>query len=542
MKLDCILTPSTIRHYPNSALPAKKLASVDAALNERFSFQVALRADFAQNVKVTLSGPEGWELRVRRVGYVPVPHHNTPVLPDPLETEGLGHIPGFSPDPLFDEETFALPQDETHAFWMTVRPAAKAEPGKYKLSVTVTAFDKDGKEVVKPVVCPLAVTLHNVVIKPRKGFDVTHWFYNDCLITWYKTALFDEKYWEILPAYIKDIVDHGQNVLYVPLFTPPLDSDKHPSQLLKVTVKGKDKYAFDWSDVRRYIRLAKKCGITTFEWCHFFGQWGCKRALRIYEGQGETEKLLWPAETPATADAYRLFLEQLLPELEAFLREEKILKKSLFHISDEPHGDEAKANYLLAKGMIAKIAPWMRCIDAVSQIEFGRERVIDVPVPSISTALQFHAEGIESWCYYCCGPRGEFLNHLMDTPLAKIAMHGFLFYRWPFKGFLHWGLNYWNLCQQRNLTDPFTVSDAKAWPGWAYGDTFYIYPGEKGPVDSIRWEIFAEALQDYALLQTLGVEADGKLLAPVKSFSDFPKDAAWRVAAKKKLYRLADGK
>ena len=128
----------------------------------------------------------------------------------------------------------------------------------------------------------------------------------------------------------------------------------------------------------------------------------------------------------------------------------------------------------------------------------------------------------------------------MDTPLAKIAMHGFLFYRWPFKGFLHWGFNYWNVSQTRTLIDPFMTSDGKAWPrGWAYGDTFYIYPGEKGPVDSIRWEIFAEALQDYALLQTLGVGRDTSFMKDVKSFSDFPKDSAWRKAAKARLYKLA---
>ena len=263
--------------------------------------------------------------------------------------------------------------------------------------------------------------------------------------------------------------------------------------------------------------------------------------LRIYEGQGEGGKLLWPVDTPATSETYRAFLAQLLPELETFLREEKLLKKSFFHISDEPHGDEAKANYKAAREMVRAIAPWMRCIDALSQIEFGREKIVDIPVPTISTALDFHKEGIESWCYYCCGPRGEYLQHLMDTPLAKIAMHGFLFYRWPFKGFLHWGLNYWNVSQTRTLIDPFMTSDGKAWPrGWAYGDTFYIYPGEKGPVDSIRWEIFAEALQDYALLQTLGVPRDASFMQDIKSFEDFPKTVEWRRRIRARLFRRAE--
>ena len=543
MKLCCVLTPSTIRHFPNAPLPAKRLASIDAALNERFSFQLAMRADADMKVTVTAVGPEGWGIRVRRVGLVPVFHHNPPVLQNPLDMDGLGHIPGLVPDPLFDEDTAILTPDETNAFWITVVPPKGVKPGQYRITVKAQPCERggEGKAVGRTTSASLSVTLHDVIIRPRTGFNVTHWFYNDCLITWYKTAGFDEKYWEILPAYLTDIVAHGQDTVYVPLFTPPLDGDKHPSQLLKVKKAGKGRYAFDWSDVRRYVRTAKKCGISHFEWCHLFAQWGCRFALRIYEGQGEGEKLLWPVDTPATSETYRNFLSQLLPALKDFLHEEKLLGKSFFHISDEPHGDEAKANYKAAREMVRDIAPWMRCLDALSQIEFGREKIVDIPVPTISTALDFLREGIQTWCYYCCGPRGEYLQHLMDTPLAKVAMHGFLFYRWPFKGFLHWGLNYWNVCQTRILIDPYMTSDAKAWPrGWAYGDTFYVYPGEKGPVDSIRWEIFAESLQDYALLQTLGVDRDESFMKDIKSFADFPKDPAWRKAAKAKLYKLGE--
>lgn len=544
MPIRCVLTPTTVRNFPNVDLPATKLASIDAALNERFSFQAALRTDVPHGgvVKVSAAAPDGWTVRVRRVGFVPVQHHNTPVLADPLDTDGIGQIPGYVPDPLFDEDSVLLPQDETNSFWFTVTPAPKAKPGRYDIAVTVQPVDAEGKPNDKPLVRKLAVTLHNLVIRPREDFYVTHWFYVDQLIDWYKTNLFDKRLWEVLAAYFRDIAEHGQNTIYVPVFTASTDGVKRPSQLLRVTDKGNGKYAFDWTDVRRYIRLARECGITHFEWCHLFTQWGVRNAIRIYEGQGADEKLLWPPETPATSDVYRNFLRQFLLALKRFVEREGILENSFFHVSDEPHGEEPLANYKAARAMLRELAPWMKCMDACSQIEFGRQKLMDLPVPSISTALDFYKEGIESGCYYCCGPRGEFLNHLMDTPLAKIAMHGFLFYHWPFKGFLHWGFNYWCVSQHRELIDPFTVSDGTRWPGWAYGDTFLVYPGENGPVDSIRWEVFAEAMQDYALLQTLGLDRDDKLLSKLVSFHEFPKDAAWRIAAKKKLYKLADTK
>jgi hypothetical protein len=183
----------------------------------------------------------------------------------------------------------------------------------------------------------------------------------------------------------------------------------------------------------------------------------------------------------------------------------------------------------------------MEVMDALSDIDFARRGLTDMPIPSISVALDFIEEEIPCWCYYCCGPRGPYLNRLLDTPLAKIAMHGFLFYRWPFRGFLHWGYNYWYESQTRNLIDPYTVQDGLAWSrGWAFGDTFEVYPGENGPVDSIRWEVFGESLQDYRLLQTLGISREHALLSALHSFADFPKTAAWRQAARAELFALAD--
>jgi len=48
------------------------------------------------------------------------------------------------------------------------------------------------------------------------------------------------------------------------------------------------------------------------------------------------------------------------------------LKKSYFHVSDEPHGEAARANYMLARGVLKELAPWMQVMDALSEIEFGR--------------------------------------------------------------------------------------------------------------------------------------------------------------------------
>jgi hypothetical protein len=324
----------------------------------------------------------------------------------------------------------------------------------------------------------------------------------------------------------------------VPAFTPPLDGVKRPTQLLRVAREG-DRYSFEWGDLRRYIDLARRCGLERFEWTHLFTQWGASQAIRVYRGQGREEELLWDPETPALSPTYRGFLAQFLPEFRKFLSEEGLLERSFFHISDEPHGEEHLANYRNARALLGELAPWMKTMDALSEIVYGREHVTDMPIPSIKAVGQFLDEGIPCFTYFCCGPRGPFLNRFLDTPLAKIRMSGWLFYKFKVLGFLHWGYNYWYRHKTRELLDPYADSSGLSWPKLAYGDPFVVYPGEAGPVDSIRWEVFAESLTDYALLQTLGVAPDGPALGAFEGFDRFPKDERWLWRARRELLSSA---
>ena len=528
------LSSSLERNYPATQVKKRPTLAIDAALNERFSFQLVVRNetkldgnDGPIDVSICAEAPNGWDIRIRRVGYVPMLHRNTCMAED--ETEGFGMIPGYVPDPLFEETFMALPANETHAFWFSVKPADGVKPGKFAISAVLkVAEQKEQRRTVN-------VNLHNVIIEKRRDFHVTNWFYNDAILDFHNCTAFDETYWKVLPKYLENMASHGQNMVYVPVFTPSLDGVKRPTQLLRVTKKGKDEYQFDWSDVKRYVFLAKKSGIDELEWSHLFTQWGVKNALRIYHDQGADEKLLWPPETEATSKTYRSFLSQFLPEFHNFLKSEKLMSSSFFHLSDEPHGEEHRENYKKARELLRELAPWMKVMDALSEIQFAKAGLTDVPVPSISTALGFLDDGIPCWCYYCCGPRGRFVQRLMDTPLAKIRMNGWLFYRWPFQGFLHWGYNYWYQSQTRNKIDPFVVQDGLKWPGWAYGDCFMVYPGGNGPLDSIRWEVFSESLQDYAMLQTLGIS--GENLSEIHSFEDFPKSADWINKTRKSILK-----
>jgi hypothetical protein len=514
------LSSSFTRYYPASRAETCETLSLDLARGERGSFQVVFRREFTENyLDVTASAiaPDGINVQIRRIGYVPMPHHNTNTPLD--EMDGREFVPGLVPDPLFPVSMIRAGADETNSFWITVWTSTEMAPGTYPVSITLTA---EGEE---EITLTSNVVVHRAVLPTRRDFYLTHWFYADAICAWYKTELWEDRFWEIVEPYFRDVAIHQQDIVYIPVFTPPLDGIKRPTQLLNVRRNG-DRYEFDWTLVRKWVKLAQACGIERFEWTHFFTQWGVKHALRIYEGHGETATLLWPPETGATSQVYRDFLAQFLPELYDFLQAEGILEYSHFHLSDEPHGDMIE-DYRAARELLRELAPWIKVMDALSDITFARTGLTDFPLPSTETAADFVKEGFTAGVYYCCGPRGKYVNRMLDTPLAKIRMTGWLFYRMQACGFLNWGYNYWFKSQSTELIDPYTTSDAKVWPGWPYGDPFIVYPGKDGPVDSIRWEAFAQGMQDYALLQAAGIEPNDESLADIKGYDDFPKRAEW---------------
>jgi len=522
------LASSLVRHYPTTRPRRRKTLRLLAARGEQVSFQCCFRTGEEAREVTASAEAEGLDVHVRRVGYVPMPHFNAQTPKE--ETEGLGHLPGWVPDPLFPDASLEAGARETNAFWITVRVDSDAKPGPHAVRITITAKDEE------PETLTAIVRVHRALVAPRRDFPVTHWFYADALCDWYRLEPFEDAFWPLLEKYLTDLVAHRVNVSHLPLFTPPTDGVKRPNQLLDVRRNG-SRYTFDWRLVRRWTDLAQRQGIEYFEWPHFFTQWGAKFAIRIYEGHGASEKLLWDPETPAVSATYRDFLSQFLPEFKRFLDEQQLLERSLFHLSDEPHGEEALKNYRAARLLLREQAPWLKVMDALSDITFAREGLTDIPIPLITVAPEFIREGYPAWAYHWGGPRGRYAQRLFDTPLVKTRMLGWLLYRNRAKGFLHWGYNYWYKRQTRELIDPYVVTDAHSWPDWSYGDPFVVYPGADGPVDSLRWEVFGEGLQDYALLQQAGADPDGDLLSEIADYADFPRSESWIQSSRRELLR-----
>jgi hypothetical protein len=179
--------------------------------------------------------------------------------------------------------------------------------------------------------------------------------------------------------------------------------------------------------------------------------------------------------------------------------------------------------------MLREYAPWLKVMEPFCWLDYADPDLMDVRVPRTTLVKPILERGLSTWAYYCGNPGNTHINRLMDTPLAQVRMNGWLFYRFPISGFLHWAYNFWYRWDGERFCpcDPFANFDTFNWPHHAYGDCWSVYPGPDGPISTLRWEAFADSLQDYALLQTLGVPRDDRPLLALNDYDRFPIDNAW---------------
>ena len=106
-----------------------------------------------------------------------MPHFNTETPVD--ELDGVGHVPGYVPDILWDDSEALVAPGEVQAFWITVRVPRDARAARHSLPLTLTVNGRAHTLKVTVEVLP-------VQLQPRRNFPVTHWFYADSLCDWYK--------------------------------------------------------------------------------------------------------------------------------------------------------------------------------------------------------------------------------------------------------------------------------------------------------------------------------------------------------------------
>lgn len=505
MKLKTRLCSSLMKVLPQTAPSGAEHRAGCALRGEHFSFQLAYCAEGFHHwaLRAEIHSPLAPFISCRSVELVPVDYPGQFFDDDYLST-----LPGLYPDRLADPEEDPVwsVAGQWRAWWIEVAVPEDCPPGKYEIAVTLSAEPpallKDRPAIRRRRTFSLEILPLRL---PAQTLTVTNWLHADCIASCYRCGIFDERHWQLLENFFRNAAAHGVTLLLTPLFTPPLDTgiglERPTCQLIGVSRKG-GKYRFDFTRFDRWTALAQKCGIGHFEMSHFFTQWGAEFTPKIVAETEEGEKRIFGWDVRADSPEYAEFLDAFLPALTDHLRAEGLQDKVYFHCSDEPYREHLK-HYRYAAELLKKYLKGFRIMDAMSNAEFYRLGYVDQPVPCESAVEDFIAAGVpEVWTYYCCSQPRTYPNRFITMPSSRNRILGALLYRLDIRGFLHWGFNFYYTQYSTGVIDPFRTTDAGG--GFPGGDAFVVYPGKNGvPEDSLRHEVFREALQDQRALQLL---------------------------------------
>jgi len=234
---------------------------------------------------------------------------------------------------------------------------------------------------------------------------------------------------------------------------------------------------------------------------------------------------------------YQVMFGSYCRQMEDHLAERGWLDEAYVYWFDEPAAHQYK---FVNDGFnrIKKYAPGIKRM-LTEQVEAGLIGGPNIWCPVLQAydekkAAERMRQGEDFWWYVCCSPKaprtGLFIDH------AATEMRVWLWQTWKrsIKGILVWQSNYWTssaaypdemqnaYAAPMSWTSGYSTPKGKKRP-WGNGDGRFIYPPEftaddkpiiKGPVESIRWEMLRDGIEDYeyfVMLKKLLAEHGDKL-------------------------------
>ncbi len=528
--------------FNDEEMLASEAGGSTALREEVAAFQVAVWSTDRQWIKLDIQGKLPHSVRTVEL---------MPSNCAAFENDGnyLRTTPGLYPDclkPLAADTSWSLPRSQWRAFWISVPVSSDCAPGKYDFNISVTITDYLGAPVPEAEVLTGSYTLEVIdAALPEQKLIRSEWLHTDCIHKYYKLPCWSEEHWTLMEKYFINAASHGINMLFTPIWTAPLDTavggERPTTQLLDIEKSG-DRYTFDFAKLDRWFKLGLKCGFKYFDFAHPFTQWGAGYTPKIMVREDGVEKKLFGWHVPSDSPEYANFLKQLIPQMLQVVAANGLSKNVFFHISDEPHLNQLE-QYRYCAELLRPLIGDIPIIDALSDIDFYDRGGVGIPIPCNDHIEPFYERRIPNlFTYYCVCQREDVSNRFFAMPSARTRIMGLQLYIYDLAGFLQWGYNFWytqySLDQDIN---PFLTTDAGG--VFVSGDSFAVYPGEDGPLDSIRHEVFTEGMQDLRALRLLEEKIGRQAVLDMIheglyyqiTMKRYPHDAAWLLDLRRRI-------
>mgnify|MGYP001470669304 CR=1 FL=1 len=434
---------------------------------------------------------------IRYVGYVPVKEKREVVGGALIEDVAGRAVSGKKgqevvADPLLELSKIDVPNNEVQPIWFTFNIPESAEPGKYNGKITLSSENNE------TITYDLQLTVHDVELpKPEDyNFNLDVWMNPNAIAEEYNVEPWEsEAHWELIEQYFADLADRGQNAITTTVIHHPWavawnnwepQTQVGYDSMVKWKYDGED-WSFDYSIFDRYVEMGLEAGlgpnINAYSMLNFRGD---QRITYLDEETGEMVTEVTDVGTPIWTEAWTAFLNDFTDHL----KENGWMDQTYIAFDERPASLMSPV-----MDLIREEAP-----EFLDQIQVAGST--DVNSYANILSLDFHAStqvsdewikerhesGKETSYYVWAGDTHP--NTLSFSPAVESRMMPWISADRNLDGFLRWAYNNWPNDIFQNPVYAFTQ-----------GDEYFIYPGEKGPMSSIRWELLKEGIEDYELSQ-----------------------------------------
>lgn len=418
--------------------------------------------------------------RVRFVDYVPVEANSWRTPPEEL----IATAPAWIPDIIYDSQSAPVWKDRVRPIWVTFKVPQNAEPGVYTGEVTIFAGEVEIKT-------PVTLRVHQATVPSKRNLKVTNWVNLDAMQRWNGCQFYDDRFWKFVKIYAENMADHRQNMIIIPIF-----GFYSSAELIGVSAEDND-LKFDFSNFERYAQIFLDAGCSYLEGSHL--GWVDETIFSWYVEDGKLARKNVPAKSPEAEK----FLSRFLPALQAHLQKKGWLNIYYQHVRDEP-GDAHIESYNHTRALMRKYCPGIMTIEATHSMKIEPPTIMVPLLSHFGENYEFYkstmAKGQEVWFYTACGPNGSYANRFLDIHLLKVRYLHWLNFKYNATGFLEWGYNFWEHFSP--ISSIYTTWSVGPLPP---GDSYVVYPTPHGVLDSIRWEVERDGIEDYELLKVLEV-------------------------------------
>lgn len=394
-----------------------------------------------------------------------------------------------------ENPSHAALKDGRVVLFVRLAAAADAKPTQATARFLLTV---DGQFTA--IELPLFVTHACVPPACESSFSVNNWLDYAEIEQYYHAEAGSERYRELLDAYLRSLLELRSNHLKLPSGKPVLDENG------KVV-------DFDFTACEAVARRALELGFQ-----YIYG--GFVARFRVWNE--EEQYLLWDRDVGVTSmEGYRQ-LKIYFTRLWDLVTTNGWQNQWIQCLVDEPQFPNSMS-YRALSGICRKCMPGVTINDPVESTDLQgatdvwcvKQAVFD----KYRDDFKYLQKLGEHITVYTCGyPAGKWMNRATDLPLLAGRLAFWRCVQEGFEGFLHWGYNaYAHVDPLRHNCYP--CGEDNAMPP---GNGFIVYPGENGPLYTLRAQVQLFGAEDAELLRQLSAEKAQELCGKVcRSFEEY---------------------